>query len=177
MTHEKNEAGTDPTVVIRRLAPEDVSDYRALMLEAYSTEAEAFTSTVHEREMLPLDWWKARVTDKDDAKSVVYGALADGQLVGAVGLYFEQRERTRHKATLYGTFVRPAYRGRGVARRLVAAVVDHARAAPHIRQVLLRVTASNRSAIGLYEAFEFRSFGTEPDANRVGDRFVAVTNM
>ena len=147
------------------------------MLEAYAIEPEAFTSTVSEREGLPLQWWEARVSDADDAESIVFGAFADDGLAGAVGLRFEQRERTRHKALLYGTFVRPAYRGRGIAGRLVQSAVDHARAVPHIRLILLRVTASNAAAIRLYESFGFRSFGTEPHANRVDDRFVAVTNM
>ncbi|MBS0426345.1 MAG: GNAT family N-acetyltransferase, partial [Proteobacteria bacterium] len=45
---------------VRRLAPADAPAYRALMLDAYARHPEAFTSTVAEREPLPLAWWEAR---------------------------------------------------------------------------------------------------------------------
>lgn len=177
MTEPFRSTAGDQPLEVRRLTHRDVEDYRALMLEAYATEPDAFTSTMSEREAMPLEWWKKRVSEEADARSVVYGAFVNSQLVGAVGLHFERRERTRHKATLYGTFVRPSCRQRRIARHLVDAVMDHARAKPQIRQVLLRVTASNHQAIRLYEAAGFRPFGTEPDANRVGDRYIAVANM
>lgn len=170
-------SGPDPPVRVRRLNPGDARAYRSLMLEAYASAPEAFTSTVSEREPLSLKWWKSRVSDTEDAESLTYGAFIEDELVGAVGLHLEQRDRTRHKATLYGTFVRQSCRRRGIARRLVEAVMNHARVTPQIRQVVLRVTTSNQPALRLYEAFGFLPFGTEPDANRVGDRFIAVTSM
>lgn len=68
------------------------------MLGAYAAHPEAFTSTVAERERLPLAWWQARLSTEPDAGRLVLGAFDDGELLGVVGLSFEQREKVRHKA-------------------------------------------------------------------------------
>lgn len=162
---------------IRRLIPVHASAYRAIMLEAYATEPGAFTATVPEREPLPLDWWVSRVSDHPDAVELVYGAFVDERLVGVAGLRFMRRERTRHKAFLFGLFVLPSFRGRGIARALVEAVLGHARSTPGTRVVQLTVRQANASALRLYESYGFRSFGVEPLAIRVEDRFDSVVHM
>jgi GNAT superfamily N-acetyltransferase len=98
------------------------------MLQAYRDEADAFTSTVGEREALPLAWWQARIADESGAPGLVVGAFSAERLVGAAGLTYERRERTSHKATLVGVYVHPEFRGRGAARALVRATLAQARA-------------------------------------------------
>jgi RimJ/RimL family protein N-acetyltransferase len=162
---------------VRRLVPADAVSYRALMIGAYRDEKDAFTSTAAEREALPLTWWEARVAVDDDAAELVYGAFDAGQLVGAAGLNFERRTRTRHKATLFGMFVHPDFRGRGIAGALVRAVLAQARATPGIAVVQLTVTDTNAAALRLYERCGFRAFGTEPLAVRIGAAYLAKTHM
>ncbi len=162
---------------VRRLVPADAVSYRALMIGAYRDEKDAFTSTAAEREALPLAWWEARVAVDDDAAELVFGAFDARQLVGAAGLNFERRTRTRHKATLFGMFVHPDFRGRGVAAALVRAVLAQARATPGIAVVQLTVTDTNAAALRLYERSGFRAFGTEPLAVRIGAAYLAKTHM
>jgi len=85
-------------ITIERLSPGHAGECRALMLGAYAAQPEAFTSTVAERERLPLAWWQARLSTEPDAGRLVLGAFDDGELLGVVGLSFEQREKVRHKA-------------------------------------------------------------------------------
>ncbi len=162
---------------ISRLKPGHVAQYRAVMLQAYTDEPEAFTATVSEREPLPLDWWMSRVSDDPDPQEVVFGAFVDRRLVGVVGLRFEQRKRNMHKAKLFGMFVVREYRARGVGRKLVRAVLEHARSTPGTEVVQLTVTQSNTSAVQLYESCGFTAFGAEPYANKVGDRYVTLLHM
>lgn len=163
--------------LIRRLEPSDAALYRALMLEAYGTSPEAFTSSVAEREGLPLQWWAARMSEAPAATERVYGAFIGAELAGAAGLVCEQRERTNHKATLVGMYVRPAARGNGVARRLVQEVLRHAKALPRIKVVQLTVSEQNAAAVALYRLCGFESFGTEPMAVQFGSGFVAKVHM
>ncbi|PAP76681.1 GNAT family N-acetyltransferase [Rubrivirga marina] len=163
--------------MLRRLGPADAPAYRALMLRAYADASEAFTSTVSEREALPPTWWEKRVSDAPDAPELVVGAFEGERLVGAAGLRFETRPRTRHKALLYGLYVDPSVRGRGVARALTEAVLAVAREAPETRVVQLRVMETNRRARRLYDSLGFRAFGTEPQAIRMNDGFVAIVHM
>lgn len=162
---------------VRRLSDADAADYRSLMLRAYAREPDAFTSTAAERTALPLTWWQSRVGANADSAEMVWGACCDGVLVGAAGLAREQRERTRHKATVFGMYVAPGFRNLGLARKLVLAVLGQAQGMPGLKLVQLTVTDSNAAAIRLYEACGFQSFGVEPLANRVGDAFIAKRHM
>jgi len=162
---------------VSRLTPAHAAEYRAIMLQAYAHEPYAFTATVAEREPLPLDWWTARIADHPNPGKLVFGAFVGARLAGVAGLRFERRARTRHKATLFGMFVRPPFRGRGIARTLVKAVLAQAHSTPGTQVVQLGVTQSNAPALRLYESCGFFPYGTEPFAIKIGERFVSVVHM
>ncbi|MFZ5550569.1 MAG: GNAT family N-acetyltransferase, partial [Pseudomonadota bacterium] len=117
---------------LRRLTPADAPAYRALMLDAYARHPEAFTSTVAERAALPLAWWEHRVASTDER---VVGAIIGDTLAGAAGLSRETRERTHHKALLFGMYVPQTHRRLGLGRALVQAVLAEAAAWPGLRVV------------------------------------------
>ena len=162
---------------VGRLTPAHAAEYRALMLRAYAEQPEAFTSTVAERERLPLELWVSRVSADPEPTELVFGAFVDQRLIGVAGLRRHRRERTEHKATLFGMFVRSGWTGRGVGRALVEVVLEHARASPGLLVVQLTVAETNARARHLYETCGFRPFGTEPFANRHGERFVSLVHM
>ena len=166
-----------PHPTIRRLVPADAALYRALMLEAYAQAPDAFTSSVAERAALPLAWWEARVADMPDARERVWGAFTAGVLQGVAGLALEQRERTAHKASLFGMYVRPDARSQGLAQQLVAEVLTHAAQSPSLEVVQLTVTESNTAAVQLYTRCGFVSFGAEPYAVRLGDQFLTKLHL
>lgn len=157
---------------LARLTPARAAEYRSLMLQAYADSPAAFTSTVAERELLALSWWESRVVN-----DVVLGAFDSERLIGVAGLRPERRERTSHKATLFGMFVAPSHRERGIGRALVDAVLDYAWSSPSLYVVQLTVSNSNTSAVRLYESCGFVRFGSEPYAVRVADGFIAKVHM
>lgn len=162
---------------IQQLKPVHAVAYRALMLDAYAHHPDAFTSTAAEREALPLAWWQARLSVDPHAAEVVLGAFVGDTLAGVAGLTFEQRDKARHKATLFGMFVSPAYRGAGFGRLLVRSALALARQRPGVRQVLLTVTQGNATAQRLYERCGFVAFGIEPRAVALGEGFVNKVHM
>lgn len=171
-------ASEDDRGAVRRLAAPDAAAYRALMLDAYATHPSAFTTTVDERAGLPLGWWEERLGSDAGEASVVYGAFDDaGGLVGAAGLSFEPRQRARHKATLFGMAVAASARRAGFGRRLVLAVLAHARAIERLRLVQLTVTEGNSTAQALYERCGFQVFGVEPLAIAVEGALLAKVHM
>lgn len=159
---------------LRHLTPADAPAYRALMLDAYARHPEAFTSTVAERATLPLAWWEHRVASTDER---VVGAFVGDALAGAAGLSRETRERTRHKALLFGMYVPQAHRRLGLGRTLVQATLAEAGAWPGLRVVQLTVTDGNAAAQRLYEACGFQVFGVEPMALRIDGRDYAKVHM
>ncbi len=163
-------------ITLRRLLPADAPDYRALMLDAYERHPDAFTSSAAERSALPLAWWESRLAPGDAASSVLIGALADQKIVGVVGLEFEAREKTRHKATLFGMVVASDARRCGIGHRLVDAAIAMA-GQRGVRLMQLTVTEGNAAAQSLYAKCGFRSFGLEPMAVALAGRFVAKRHM
>ncbi len=84
------------------------------------------------------------------APSVHLVAELDGELVGCAGW-----RRHGNDAELKRMFTLTAARGRGVARRMLAAVEDSARAAG-CRRVILETGDRQPEAIALYEAAGYR---------------------
>ena len=72
------------------------------------------------------------------------------------------------EAELITIAVRPVHRRRGVARRLLAAAVDHVRSAG-ARSLFLEVAADNPAALRLYELSGFCPAGNRPAYFRRGD--------
>lgn len=161
------------------LTPEHAEAYRALMLTAYTQHPDAFTTSTEERVALPLSFWQKRLENggQDDTAETVWGSFVDGQLAGVAGLSIAARLKARHKATLFGMYVGPAYRKLGLGQALVAAVLAHAQSRPSLRLVQLTVTEGNTAAIALYQRHGFVPFGVEPLAVAVGDGFVAKVHM
>lgn len=163
-----------PSPTLRRLTPADAPAYRALMLDAYAQHPEAFTATVAERGALPIGWWERRVAS-DHERAI--GAFIGDTLAGAAGLSRETRERTQHKALLFGMYVPQQHRRLGLGRALVQAVLADAAAWPGLRVVQLTVTDGNAAAQRLYEACGFQVFGVEPMALRIDGRDFAKVHM
>jgi ribosomal protein S18 acetylase RimI-like enzyme len=165
------------TATIRRLTPDDAPQYRTMMLEAYASHPDAFTSSVPERASLPLTWWETRLKVEAQPADMVLGAFQGKRLAGVAGLSFEEREKSRHKAHLFGMYVPSEFRKAGIGKALVLAVLQHARKRPGVKLVQLTVTQGNDAAQGLYERCGFVPFGIEPLAIAVGHDFVAKVHM
>jgi GNAT superfamily N-acetyltransferase len=147
------------------------------MLEAYAHHPDLFTSSVEERAALPLSWWEARLSEATTASEIVFGSFVDDELVGVAGLAFEHREKTKHKATLFGMYVRNSCRQLGLGGQLVDQVMACAKSCAGVMLVQLTVTDGNHAAQALYEQKGFVPFGLEPYAVAVGSGFVSKVHM
>jgi ribosomal protein S18 acetylase RimI-like enzyme len=88
--------------------------------------------------------------------------------VGTAGLKRQDGLKSAHKAFIWGMYVAPEARSRGVGRKLVLAVLDEARKMPGLERVTLAVTVGNTPAQSLYRALGFRTYGVEPAALKIG---------
>ena len=147
------------------------------MLEAYENHPDAFTSSVAERAAFPLSWWESRLAAGLEPPELVVGAFQNADLAGAAGLSFESREKIRHKATLFGMYVPPRFRGLRLGRQLVVAALEFARSRAGIQIVQLTFTQGNASAEALYRSCGFVEFGVEPFAVAVGSGYVSKVHM
>jgi ribosomal protein S18 acetylase RimI-like enzyme len=147
------------------------------MLEAYALHPDAFTSSVAERNSLPLVWWEQRLSASAQPNEVVFGAVVSEALCGVAGISFQSRDKVRHKATVFGMYVPARNRRQGVGRELMNSVLTYAESRPGTSIVQLTVTEGNATAQAFYASFGFVPFGTEPCAVRVGSGYVSKVHM
>lgn len=91
-------------------------------------------------------------------------AILDGQIVGMAGLHVGQGRR-RHMADL-GMSVHDRFQGRGIGRKLLAALLDVADNYLGLARVELEVLPDNVPAIRLYESMGFEHEGRKRKAIR-----------
>ena len=136
------------TVELRQLTADDAALYRDIRLEALADSPDAFASTLESERDRPLEAFAARLVDAH-----VIGAFDGARLAGVAGFYLQAGPKHAHKGTLWGMYVRPAYRGGGVGRVLVEAIIAHARQRVELLQLF--VLADNTAARRLYTSLGF----------------------
>lgn len=160
---------------IRALTPADAAAYQSLRLTALREEPTAFGSSYEEECDIPLSVIGQRLAPVSDRGRL--GAFVDGTLAGMVTLGREDGRKHAHKARVWGMYVSAHCRGKGVGLGLLTEALALARRMPEIRQVQLDVTASNASAVALYQAAGFQEYGREPGAMLVDGELLDAIHM
>lgn len=127
-------------VVLRPLAARDLDQLDALERRLFDAAAWSRQSFAEELEA-------------DGRWYVGAERVADGSLVGYAGLWFDG-----YDAQVMTIAVDAAHQGHGLGRRLLEALVGHARQVA-AAQVLLEVRVDNAPAIHLYESAGFLMLG------------------
>lgn len=144
---------------IRDLVSDDARVFQALRFAALRECPSAFASSYEEEVEMPISVVAERLAAKADR--CVLGAWLGSDLVGMLGLQREQMRKLAHKAFIWGMYVAPGARRRGVGRRLIDQALVRASSMCGVQQINLGVNAANAEAIALYEAAGFTAFGVE----------------
>lgn len=75
----------------------------------------------------------------------------------------DTHRKARHRGFVWGMYVAPEARGRGVGRALLRALIAHARSRG-VERLTLGVATTNHAARELYRASGFVTYGVEPQA-------------
>ena len=152
-------------IVIRQLRPADADAYRSLRLSGLAESPEAFGSDFATESASPIEAFA-----KTLESLYVAGAFDGDRLVGVTGFRQLDREKTRHRGDIWGVYVAPDARGKGIGRGVMEHVLEHARG--RVLQVHLSVTTGNSPAVALYEHLGFERYGTEPRSLLVNGRYL-----
>ena len=113
---------------------------------------------------------------KHDARHPVLVAELDGEVVGWASLT-EYSDRCAYSDTAENSlYIAASYRGRGIGRRLLAALLQ-AGAEAGLHTILARITQDNEISLRLHEAFGFRHVGIMREVGRKFDRLLDVHLM
>ena len=145
--------------VIRILTPDDAAAWRGLRIEMLRDAPESFHADLSEVAHWGEAEWRESIRPLPDAR---FGLFAGGELAGSACFFREKAVKLKHKGWMTAVYVAPDLRGQGWGRRLVRAVIEHAR--DHV-DVLL--TGASRAGAPVYKAEGFETYGIERDASRV----------
>ena len=131
--------------------------YRDIRLEALKLSPEAFSSTFAAESAEPLSWFADRLD-----RAAVFGAFGGADLLGIAGFFAKQGRKEAHKGALCGHVCSAECEKGGIGRRLVEAVIDHARR--QVELIQLSVVSDNEPARRLYADLGFVEYGIEKNA-------------
>jgi RimJ/RimL family protein N-acetyltransferase len=159
-------------VRIITLDPERWAEFRELRLQALRGDPAAFGSSYEESREEPEAFWRGRLEDAQrKIENITLFAEIDGRLVGMMGMFRRVRIKTKHVATVFGVYVDPAARGRGIAGQLMQALLDEISLIPEIVKLELTVNTENPVALALYRRFGFEICGTAHRGLKIGERY------
>lgn len=135
---------------------------------ALETDPWSFVDSPEELRAMSVEEFATRLRT-DIAENFVVGAFEDGNAVGMVGCYQEVPLKRCHKAWIWGVFVAPRARRRGIARALMRAAIERAQAITGLEMVMLTASIDQPAPRKLYESLGFRSIGVEPRGIKIGN--------
>ena len=156
---------------IRILNGEDAGEWSRLRLEALQGDPEAFSSSVEQHKTLTLDDIRRRL-GSGARDSFVVGAFIENRLVGMSGFVREAGPKVEHKGRIWGVYVAPEQRKQGVARKMFEIILERARTIHGLERILISVAATQTAAKQFYRALGFELFGVEPQALKIGGRYI-----
>ena len=157
-------------IEVRVLNENDAASLWKIRLEALQQEPDAFGDTAEEHQAITIESLAARMRPTDSRFGL--GAFVSGQLVGTVRFERPERAKNRHRSSIHAVYVSDAYRGKGVARTMLAEVIRMARAQAGVEQIELTVGVGQTAAKRLYESFGFKCYGRHEHALKIGEQYI-----
>ncbi|MDZ5606168.1 GNAT family N-acetyltransferase [Bacillus pseudomycoides] len=104
----------------------------------------------------------------ENEKETLIVAEKDGEVVGWIVFLTENKKRLSHTGS-FGIMIRKNYRGLGIGKMLLQALLDWAEKNPLIEKISLGVFSTNYSAISLYKKMGFIEEGRKIKEFKMND--------
>ena len=164
-------------LIIRLILQDDARALLSLRLEALQDSPEAYGEDYDFVAGQPYSAWTDLVAHSlGDGDRAIFVAEIQGQLIGMVGVNRSPMKNTRHAGSVWGVYVQPSWRGKGLATELVQACIGWGQG-KGLATLRLGVITANPAAIHCYEKCGFRTFGVDPNAFFVNNRYYDLMRM
>lgn len=164
-----------PKYEIRVLGTEDADAYVVMRREALLQDPYAFGSSPEDDLSSSLEFVQESLSPRNRTVFAV-GAIGD-ELMGSAALLKSTKTKFSHKAQVIAVYVRPAYRGFGIGKALIEAIVQLASEMNELEVLNICVSEKSPEALGLYKRIGFVEWGREPNSMRHGDERVTDIHM
>ena len=159
----------------RSLTAADAPTYRTLRLRALTEDPAAYLTSAEEYAGRTLGDIAAGLSGSDN--SLTLGAFDETALLGTATLARSTRSKLRHRADVFGVYLAPEVRGRGLAQAMMGELISAAKQMPGLDVLELSVTETQLSARRLYERLGFVTWGVQPDAVREGGQALSEHHL
>jgi ribosomal protein S18 acetylase RimI-like enzyme len=157
--------------IIRSLQEGDVPAFIELRAKGLELSPEAFGESLEEFKAQSLEAVTQRLLSAESHGGFTLGGFRhDGPLVGVVGMRVQHGIKSRHRGVVWGMFVSPEERGKGLGRALLAECIERSRRVQGLEQLILSVVVDNGTASTLYRLVGFEVYGRDPAALKVDGR-------
>jgi len=133
-------------VEVRLFEPDEWAQCKAIRLRALQSDPAVFGSTYAKEKGFPDERWQASIARPDVG---VFGVFHYGDLIGMTGITRVTEPETGElsdAAKLWGSWLEPSWRGKGVSKKMYAARLDWAREQPGVARVIVSHRESNTAS-------------------------------
>ncbi len=149
---------------ITNLKPEEWKDYKSIRLEALKNDPQAFITSFENASKYTDEKWKDRLTNNGDK---LFFLKDENQIIGMAGYFIGKDACQKHIANIVGVYISPKYRGLGLSKLLLSAIIYKVKADPHIKKLSLGVISTQSPAIKLYTSLGFEPIGTKKKESKI----------
>lgn len=130
--------------VIRRLTEDDWLEFSRIRLRALLTDPSVFGSNYERESHFTEAVWRERLRATENAIFLIF--LGDDAPIGMTAVSIDREDPTGKTALLWGTWLAPAARGKGLSELLYRTRINWAKAQPTTEKIIVSHRASNLSS-------------------------------
>lgn len=157
-------------ITYRQLNENDAEVYQKIRLEMLKETPAAYGESYEENKEYKLDFFKNRILS-----SFIIGAFDKGKIIGTAGYFLFDKLKTKHKACLWGVYVKTNYRGQSISYCMSEKVIELL--PDDVNLIHVMVTENNIPAIKTYEKLGFKKWGLEEKALKIDNEFYNEIHM
>lgn len=149
---------------IRQLNKDDAAVFKSIRHAGLVSDPGAFSSTIEIEQSFSVEDYAARLEN-----NTVFAVFTPDGSLAAVAGFRQMGGNSAHRGEVWGVYVSPDHRGKGLGRQMMEALLEYARARVEI--VELAANNSNAASVALYRSLGFKSQGVFIRAVKVGEDY------
>ncbi|MBC7798339.1 MAG: GNAT family N-acetyltransferase [Pyrinomonadaceae bacterium] len=127
-------------ITIRRLTEDDWLEFSQVRLKALLTNPEVFGSNYERESQMPEAEWRSRLQEKVNGIFLIY---ENETPIGITCVSIDRDDATRKTALLWGSWLAPRVRGKGLSELMYQTRINWAREQPTVEKIIVSHRASN----------------------------------
>ena len=127
-------------ISIRQLIENDWREFSQIRLKALQTDPSVFGSNYEKESQMSEAEWRNRLQAKDNAIFLIY---EDETPIGMTCISIDRDDPTRKTALLWGSWLAPDFRGKGLSELMYRTRINWAKNQPTVEKIIVSHRASN----------------------------------